>query len=56
MRNREQRGGHSDIGQALQVFRDEPYKDLVNRLGTGPVVCERRGPDGVNYRIEIEFL
>jgi hypothetical protein len=44
------------LDQALQVFRDEPYNDLVNRLGTGPVVCERRGPDGVNYQIEIEFL
>ena len=44
------------LDQALQVFRDEPYNDLVNRLGTGPVVCERRGPDGVNYQIEIDFV
>ncbi len=44
------------LDQALQIFRDEPYNDLVSRLETGAVDCERRGPDGVNYQIEIEFL
>jgi hypothetical protein len=43
------------LDQVLQVFRDEPYKELLGRLETGTVVYERRGPDGVNYQIEIEF-
>jgi hypothetical protein len=44
------------LERELEVFRLEPYADLVRRIGTDPVVFERDGADSTRYQFEIEFF
>ncbi|HYN06389.1 MAG TPA: hypothetical protein VES67_03270 [Vicinamibacterales bacterium] len=44
------------LDEAMQEFRREPYRDLVTRIGQGPVTAERQGADAAQYQLEFSFV
>ena len=44
------------LEEELRGFRDEPYIELVRRIGTGSIDYERTGPGDVRYQVEVQFF
>ena len=44
------------LERELESFRQEPYSELVRRIGLEPVVLERAGKGTTAFIVEIEFM
>ena len=44
------------LEEELAIFRDEPYDDLVRRISTGSLDCERSAASGAKYQVEVQFF
>jgi hypothetical protein len=40
----------------LETFRGLSYPELTQKVGSGPIVCERQGSSLAAYQLEIEFV
>jgi hypothetical protein len=44
------------LDAVMQEFKREAYRDLVAKIGQGPVTMVRQGADAKEYQLEFEFL